>query len=115
MAKLIVLFALSKLSTIGPLPSPRYSGIKGTGEDGGGGVVAGGAPAWAKAVTAGICITKAMYNHWQRFEGGRLALVNTCGEISLCRQSAETYFPAGINQGLAATLNAPPVVCTLPW
>ena len=40
------------------------------------------------AVTAGICITKAMYRPltalW-KCGGGRKALVNTCGEIDLCR------------------------------
>ena len=28
---------------------------------------------------------------------------------------AEIYFPAGINQGLAAASTVPPVVCLLPW
>ena len=28
--------------------------------------------------------------------------------VTLCWRSAETYFPAGINQGLAAALRVPP-------
>ena len=39
----------------------------------------------------------------------------TYGGCCPCGRCAAKYFPAGINQGLAAASAVPPVVCSLPW